>query len=85
MSKPVQPKILDEKFPEFQKLLDNMEVERTPFTRVKACLSSIGLTPYTSGQNQRSRALLDKTGRGRDRGHRSLRQRHTPRDRSCKL
>ncbi len=68
ISKPVHPKILDEVFPEFQQLLNDMEEEVPPITLL--CLSPLvpsqpGSLPSTSGQKRRSAldpADLENTG-----------------------
>ncbi len=44
--KPIQPKILDEKFSDYQKLIDDMEVDPTPVTL--ACLPSMTVAPSSS-------------------------------------
>jgi hypothetical protein len=52
MSMQVHLKILEEEFPEYQKLLDNMEVEPTPITLLR--LPYFGPAPFDSGQNKRA-------------------------------
>jgi non-ribosomal peptide synthetase component F len=62
MAKPFYPKIIDEDFPEFQTLLDSMEVEATPITMPS--LPSLGPSPSLPEQNERSRVNLHDTREG---------------------
>jgi hypothetical protein len=55
-------KIMDEEFPEYQKLLDGMEIEPIPIALTY--LSSPGPALITSRQNKRLRATFDKAGEG---------------------
>ena len=47
MQKPIQPKILDEEFSDYQKLLDDMATDPTPVTLPE--LPSLAATPTASG------------------------------------
>jgi hypothetical protein len=53
MHKPVHPKIIYEEFPDYQKLLDDMEID--PARVILPCLPSLVANPSSSRQN-RSRA-----------------------------
>ena len=54
MQKPTQPEIVDEEFPDYQKLLDDMATDPTPVTLRE--LPSLATTP-TSSRLKRSRTL----------------------------
>ena len=59
---PSTPKKMDEKFPEFQKLLDVMEEEVPPITLL--CLSPLGpiqAAPLPASSGHKGRAALDQT------------------------
>jgi hypothetical protein len=60
-SRTVRPKIIDEVFPDYQKLLDNVEVEPTPLTLPR--LLTLGPVPTSSGQKRAGNGLdPDDTG-----------------------
>ncbi len=62
-NKPIHQEILDEEFSEYQKLLDNMEIELPPITL--PCIPSLGPAPSGSGQNKRLRTSREKSERER--------------------
>ena len=50
LQKPIQPKILEEEFPDYQKLLDDMAVDPTAVTLT--CLPSLAAVPSVSRQKR---------------------------------
>jgi len=48
--KPIQPKILDEEFPDYQKLLEDMAIDPTPVTM--AGVPSLAAAPFALGQKR---------------------------------
>ena len=62
ISRPVHPKILEEEFPEYQTLLDNMQVELSPITLPN--IPVLGPSPFASYKNTHSRVNLEGEGEG---------------------